>query len=68
MAAIFPATIDDDRADLRQRFDVEEARMRAAIAAMPPAEAIKAINAAIAEAERAGGARASRPGSCSCSP
>ncbi|HWM86269.1 MAG TPA: tetratricopeptide repeat protein, partial [Kofleriaceae bacterium] len=54
MAAIFPATIDDDRADLRKRFDIEEARMRAVIAAMPPAEAIKAIKAAIADAERAG--------------
>jgi tetratricopeptide (TPR) repeat protein len=54
MAAIFPATIDDDRADLRQRFDVEEARMRAVIAAMPPAEAIQAIQAAIADADRSG--------------
>jgi len=53
MAAVFPSTIDDDRPDLRMKFDVEEARMRAAIAAMPPAEAMKAINAAIAEAERA---------------
>ena len=54
MAAIFPATIDDDRPDLRKKFDIEEARMRAAIAAMPPAEAIKAIQAAIAEADRTG--------------
>jgi tetratricopeptide (TPR) repeat protein len=53
MAAVFPSTIDDDRPDLRVKFDVEEARMRAAIAAMPPAEAMKAINAAIAEADRA---------------
>jgi eukaryotic-like serine/threonine-protein kinase len=51
MAAIFPATIDDDRPDLRKKFDIEEARMRAAIAAMPPAEAIKAINAAVARAD-----------------
>jgi tetratricopeptide (TPR) repeat protein len=54
MAQIFPATIDDDRADLRKRFDVEEARMRAVIAAMPPAEAIKVINTAVADADRAG--------------
>jgi tetratricopeptide (TPR) repeat protein len=54
MAAMFPAAIDDDRADLRERFEIEEARMRAAIAAMPPAEAIKAINAAVADADRAG--------------
>ncbi|HTE50979.1 MAG TPA: serine/threonine-protein kinase [Kofleriaceae bacterium] len=53
MAAIFPATIDDDRPDLRKKFDVEEARMRAAIAALPPAEAMKAINVALAEAEKA---------------
>jgi len=53
MAAIFPATIDDDRPDLRRKFDVEEARMRAAIAAMPPAEAIVRIQAAIADADRA---------------
>jgi serine/threonine-protein kinase len=53
MAAVFPSTIDDDRPDLREKFDVEEARMRAAIAAMPPAEAMKAINAAIAEADEA---------------
>jgi tetratricopeptide (TPR) repeat protein len=54
MAAVFPATIDDDHPDLRKKFDVEEARMRAAIAAMPPADAMKAINAAIAEADKAG--------------
>ncbi len=53
MAAVFPATIDDDRPDLREKFDIAEARMRAAIAAMPPAEAMKAINAAIAEANQA---------------
>ncbi len=53
MAAVFPSTIDDDRPDLREKFDVAEARMRAAIAAMPPAEAMKAINAAIAEADEA---------------
>jgi tetratricopeptide (TPR) repeat protein len=53
MASFFPATIDDDRADLRKRFDIEEARMRAAIAAMPPADAIKAIQAEIVEAEKA---------------
>jgi tetratricopeptide (TPR) repeat protein len=52
MAAVFPATIDDDRPDLRKKFDIEEARMRAAIAAMPPADAIKAIQVAIADAER----------------
>ncbi len=57
MAAVFPSTIDDDRPDLRERFDVEEARMRAAIAAMPPAEAIKALNAAIARGGPGQGAR-----------
>jgi tetratricopeptide (TPR) repeat protein len=54
MAAIFPATIDDDRADLRRRFEIEEARMRAAIAALPPADAVRAIRAAVADADRAG--------------
>ncbi len=53
MAAIFPATIDDDRPDLRKKFDIEEARMRAASAAMEPADAIKAIQARIVEADRA---------------
>jgi eukaryotic-like serine/threonine-protein kinase len=53
MAAIFPATIDDDRADVRKRVEIEEARMRAAIVAMPPAEAIAALKAAIADADRA---------------
>ena len=54
MAKIFPVTIDDDRADLREKFDIEEARMRAAIAAMPPAEAIEKLKVAVGEAERSG--------------